>query len=155
MKYNELNIEAHKRGNRVGRGISAGQGKTAGRGTKGQGSRTGTGRKPGFEGGSNPLMQRIPKLRGFTRFWDKPTTITTDKINAMTGVVDNFTLHEVGLIDSPYSVVRVAVRGDVTKKLQVRLQNASAGAVAMIQKAGGSFEKTTKPRRTKKTETTK
>lgn len=149
MKYNELETTAHKRIHRVGRGISAGQGKTAGRGTKGQGSRTGKGRKPGFEGGSNPLMQRIPKLRGFTRFWDKPTTITTDKINAMTGVVDNFTLFEVGLIDSPYSIVRVTVRGEVTTKLQVHLQNASAGAIEMIKKAGGSFEKTPKPMRTK------
>jgi len=151
MKYNELDLTPHKRIHRVGRGISAGQGKTAGRGTKGQGSRVGSTRKPGFEGGSNPLMQRIPKLRGFTRFWDKPTTITTDKINAMTGVVDNFTLFEVGLIDNPYTVVRVAVRGDITKKLNVKLQNASAGAIEMIQKAGGSFQKTPKPRRQKQT----
>ena len=50
---------------RVGRGIAAGQGKTAGRGTKGQGSRVGSTRKPGFEGGQNPLMKRLPKVRGF------------------------------------------------------------------------------------------
>lgn len=147
MKYNELNLNAHKRGNRVGRGISAGQGKTANRGTKGQGSRTGKGRRPGFEGGSNPLMQRIPKLRGFTPFWDKPVAITTDKINAMSGTVDNFSLFNVGLIDSPYCNVRVVVRGEITKKLQVKLQAASAGAVELIQKAGGSFEVTPKPMR--------
>ncbi len=150
MKYNELKTTAHRRKARVGRGISAGQGKTAGRGTKGQGSRTGKGRRPGFEGGSNPLMQRIPKLRGFTRFWDKPTTITTDKINAMSGLVDNFSLFEVGLIDNPYQVVRITVRGEITKKLQVRVQAASAGAIELIKKAGGSFEKSTKPARTKK-----
>lgn len=150
MKYNELNITPHKRMSRVGRGISAGQGKTAGRGTKGQGSRTGKGRRPGFEGGSNPLMQRVPKLRGFTPFWDKPISMTTDKMNALGGLIDNFTLYEAGLIDSPYQVVRVVVRGEITKKLQVRLQSASVGAIALIQKAGGSFEKTDKPARTKK-----
>lgn len=150
MKYNELETIRHKRASRVGRGIAAGQGKTAGRGTKGQGSRKSSGRKPGFEGGSNPLMQRIPKLRGFTPFWAKPVTLTTDKADAMSGLVDNFTLYEVGLIDSPYVKVRLVVRGEVTKKLQVKLQSASAGAIEMIQKAGGSFEATPKPARTKK-----
>jgi len=151
MKYNELTLKAHKRLNRVGRGISAGQGKTAGRGTKGQGSRTGSKRKPGFEGGQNPLMSRQPKLRGFTAFWDKPITLTTDKANAMNGLVDNFTLFEVGLIDSPYKSVRLVVRGEITAKLQVKLQAASAASVAMIEKAGGSFEKTPRPMRIAKT----
>ena len=150
MKYHELNTTPHKRIHRVGRGISAGQGKTAGRGTKGQGSRTGSHRKPGFEGGTNPLMQRVPKLRGFTPFWAKPTTITTDKANALGGVVDNFTLFEAGLIDNPYTNVRLVVRGEVTVKLQVKLQAASAGAVALVQKAGGSFAKTDKPMRQSK-----
>lgn len=151
MKYNELNLAAHKRLNRVGRGISAGQGKTAGRGTKGQGSRTGSGRRPGFEGGQNPLMQRQPKLRGFTAFWEKPITLTTDKANALKGVVDNFTLYNAGITDSPYVSVRLVVRGDITNKLQVKLQAASQKAVEMIIKAGGSFEKTPKPRRIAKT----
>ncbi len=65
MKFNELNMTAKKSKKRVGRGIAAGHGKTAGRGTKGQNARTG-GVRPGFEGGQNPLMQRFPKLRGFT-----------------------------------------------------------------------------------------
>ena len=65
MKYNELSPVAGKSRKRVGRGIAAGQGKTAGRGTKGQGARTGSSKRPGFEGGQNPLMQRLPKLAGF------------------------------------------------------------------------------------------
>ena len=48
---------------RVGRGIAGKGGKTAGRGTKGQGARDTV--PLGFEGGQLPLMQRIPKLRGF------------------------------------------------------------------------------------------
>jgi large subunit ribosomal protein L15 len=150
MKYNELTLKAHKRLSRVGRGISAGQGKTAGRGTKGQGSRTGKGRRPGFEGGQNPLMQRQPKLRGFTAFWDKPITLTTDKANTMNGLVDNFSLFEVGLIKDPYVSVRLVVRGEITNKLSVKLQAASAASIAMIEKAGGTFEKTPRPMRTAK-----
>jgi zinc transport system substrate-binding protein len=56
MKFNELNLTSNRSRKRVGRGISAGGGKTAGRGTKGQKSRTGKGRRPGFEGGQNPLL---------------------------------------------------------------------------------------------------
>jgi large subunit ribosomal protein L15 len=138
MKYNQLSLQKNKAKKRVGRGIAAGQGKTAGRGTKGQGSRTGKGRRPGFEGGQNPIMQRSPKLRGFKAFWDKPITFTTDKANALGGVVDNFTLFEAGFIDSPYK----------SKKLTVRLQAASAAAEMMIQKAGGTYQKTAKPMRT-------
>jgi len=48
---------------RVGRGTGGKGGKTAGRGTKGQGARNNI--KPGFEGGQLPLVQRIPKLKGF------------------------------------------------------------------------------------------
>lgn len=150
MKYNELVTSRKRAAGRVGRGISAGQGKTAGRGTKGQGSRTGKGRRPGFEGGQNPFMQRVPKLRGFKPFWDKPVTMTTDKVNALGGLVDNFTLFEAGLIDNPYTNVRLVVRGDIDKKIDVKLQAASATAVTLIQKAGGKFEKVPKPSRQSK-----
>ena len=48
----------------VGRGIAGKGGKTAGRGTKGQKARRQI--PAGFEGGQLPLLQRIPKLKGFT-----------------------------------------------------------------------------------------
>src|SRR5271155_3945266 len=49
---------------RVGRGIGSKLGRTAGKGSKGQKSRKGFSRRPGFEGGQMPLHRRIPK-RGF------------------------------------------------------------------------------------------
>ena len=58
MQYHELTSVKKKSLKRVGRGIAAGQGKTAGRGTKGQGSRTGSSKRPGFEGGQNPQIGR-------------------------------------------------------------------------------------------------
>lgn len=155
MKYNELDVSKDRRKNRVGRGISAGQGKTAGRGTKGQRSRAGSGKKPGFEGGQNPLIARLPKLRGFTQFREKPITVTTGKLNEFTGLVDNFTLYEAKVLKRPDQIARVVVRGDLTAKVQVKLQAASQGAIAVITKAGGSFEKTDRPKATKKVADTK
>jgi large subunit ribosomal protein L15 len=141
MKFNELQTKRTKQSNRVGRGIAAGQGKTAGRGTKGQKARAGSSRKPGFEGGQNPLYKRIPKLRGFTPFWDKPTTVTTGELSQFNGNVDNVTLYEAKILSDPSDIARVVVRGDLTSKVQVSLQGASEKAIEAITKAGGSFTK--------------
>lgn len=152
MKYNDLSLKRDRRPNRVGRGISAGQGKTAGRGTKGQGSRTGSSRRPGFEGGQNPLYSRIPKLRGFTQFRPKPVTVTTGQLNKFSGLVDNYTLYEARVLKSPDQIVRVVVRGELTAKITVKLQAASEKAVEAIAKAGGSFQATPRPQATKVSE---
>lgn len=141
MKYNDLNIQSNKSARRVGRGISAGRGKTAGKGTKGQKARTGNGRNPGFEGGQNPLMQRLPKLSGFRSIRVKPENVNTEQLNNLTGTVDNFSLFDAGLISSPYVKVKVISKGNLTKKLSVKLQGASQSAIESIQKAGGSFSK--------------
>lgn len=141
MKYNELKTTRNRKSNRVGRGIAAGQGKTAGRGTKGQKSRAGSGRKPGFEGGQNPLYKRIPKLRGFKPFWAKPVTVTTAQLNNFKGNVDNFTLYEAKILSNPSEIARVVVRGELKSKVDVKLQGASQNAIEAINKAGGSFEK--------------
>src|SRR5271156_5369287 len=103
MKYNELKTSTPKKAKRVGRGISAGQGKTAGRGTKGQGARTGSSKKPGFAGGSNPLMQKLPKLPGFRSHRIKAETIYTGQLDAFSGkTVDANLLSENGLISNAY-----------------------------------------------------
>lgn len=140
MKFNELKVESNRDRRRVGRGISAGQGKTAGRGTKGQNARTGNKKKPGFEGGSNPIMQKVPKLRGFTSHRAKVETVYTGQLDQFSGgVADNFTVANAGLTSSPYVRVKLVVKGDVTKKVDVKLQSASNGATEAVQKAGGSF----------------
>lgn len=141
MKFNELDLQKNKAPKRVGRGIAGGQGKTAGRGTKGQMSRTGAKRKPGFEGGQNPLMQRLPKLHGFTSHKPKVEEVYTGQLDGFAGVVDNFALAEAGLISQPYVRAKLLARGDVTKKVTVKLQAASAGAIEAVQKVGGNFEK--------------
>lgn len=151
MKYHELTISKHKSPKRVGRGIAAGQGKTAGRGTKGQNARTGSSRKPGFEGGQNPLMQRLPKLRGFKSHKPETENVYTGQLNDLkVKTVDNHALAEAGLISDPHSRVKLLVKGDVTKAISVKLQGASETAVAAIQKAGGRFEAVAQIGRTKK-----
>lgn len=141
MKYNDLKVSKAKSPKRVGRGISAGQGKTAGRGTKGQNARTGSSKRPGFEGGQNPLMQRLPKLRGFRSAKVKPEVVYTGQLEAVAGkTVDNNTLTEAGLTSNAYVSVKLVVKGEVSKAKTVKLQAASAQAVAAIEKAGGTFE---------------
>ena len=144
MKYHELTTEPTQNKRRVGRGIAAGQGKTSGRGTKGQGARTGYSKKPGFEGGQNPLMQRMPKLSGFRSRKPKAEVVYTGQLDTLAAkTIDNDALAAAGLVSSAYVKVKVVLKGDVTKKVSVKLQAASAGASAAIQKAGGTFEQAT------------
>jgi large subunit ribosomal protein L15 len=142
MKYHELQVTSSKSSKRVGRGIAAGQGKTAGRGTKGQMSRTGAKRKPGFEGGQNPLMQRLPKLPGFKSKRIPAEVVYTGQLDAVSAkTVDAAALAEAGLVTNAFVVVKLLVKGDITKKHDVKLQSASAAAITAVQKAGGTFEK--------------
>ncbi|MBQ1298589.1 50S ribosomal protein L15 [Candidatus Saccharibacteria bacterium] len=142
MKYNDLVVEKNTRPTRKGRGISAGQGKTAGRGTKGQKSRTGHRKMPaGFMGGQQAIMQAVPKLKGFKSFHSKAEVVYTDRLNELSGKVDNYKMAEAELISSPFVKVKVITRGELTKKIDLETQFASKTAVQMIKKAGGSFKK--------------
>jgi large subunit ribosomal protein L15 len=142
MKINELQVAKKKTGKRVGRGIAAGQGKTAGRGTKGQMSRTGSSRRPGFEGGQNPLMQRLPKLPGFRSTKPKAEVIYTGQLDAFGGkTVDAEALAKAGLVPNAFVKVKIITKGEVTKKVAIKAQAISASALEAVQKAGGSFEK--------------
>src|SRR5271156_1376772 len=109
MKVHELRPPAgsNRARKRVGRGIGGKGGKTAGRGTKGQGARDTI--PLGFEGGQLPLMQRIPKLRGFTN----PFRIDYTPVNLV--ALQNY---EGDAIDIPGLVARGLVRqGDLVKIL--------------------------------------
>jgi large subunit ribosomal protein L15 len=143
MKFNELQTDKNRAAKRVGRGIAAGQGKTAGRGTKGQLSRTGSSKRPGFEGGQNPLMQRLPKLPGFRSTRTRAEVIYTGQLDAFAGkTADAEALAKAGLITNAFVRIKVISKGDVTKKVIVKAQAISASALEAVQKAGGSFEKT-------------
>lgn len=147
MKYNELQASANKDRKRVGRGIAAGQGKTAGRGTKGQNARTGKKLRPTFQGGQNPLISAAPKRRGFKSNRVPAQVVYSDRLNELKGSVDNMKLFEADLIATPFHSVKVITRGELTAKISLKTQAASASVVAALKKAGGSFEKVATPLR--------
>lgn len=141
MKYNELILTKSKGPKRVGRGISAGGGKTAGRGTKGQGARKSGNVRPGFEGGQMPLYMRLPKLRGFKSHRTPATVVYTSHLQSIKAAkIDNQALFDAGLIETPNSVVKLILNGQLEAKKDVSLQSASAGAIKAVEAAGGSFK---------------
>jgi large subunit ribosomal protein L15 len=113
---------------RVGRGIAGKGGKTAGRGTKGQRARDTV--PAGFEGGQLPLMQRIPKLKGFKNpFRVAYTPINLDAIEALGAaeVTPDF-LVEAGLLRKG-ALVKVLGRGGLTRSVAVHAHAFSPGAM--------------------------
>ena len=146
MKYNELQVGPNKDRKRVGRGIAAGGGKTAGRGTKGQNSRTGKKLRPMFQGGQRPLAQAVPKKRGFKSLKMPAQVVYLDRLNAFAGkMVYNAVLFEEGYISTPFHSVKVISRGELSVKVDLKVQAASKSAIESIQKAGGTFEKVATP----------
>jgi len=131
----------HKK-KRVGRGPGSGWGKTAARGHKGQNSRAGGPKGPGFEGGQMPLTRRIPK-RGFTNIFRQSWAIVNLRdLNrfAPDSVVDEAVLKEAGLVAAKTRRVKILAQGEVTVPLTVKVQAASAQARARIEAAGGRVE---------------
>ena len=148
MKYNELDVAAHKKPKRVGRGISAGQGKTAGRGTKGQGARTGHKKNAIFSGGSRSLVTAVPKSRGFKSLRPKDQVVYLDHLNDMKGKeVDNFYLFENGYIKNPYAKTKVITRGEITEAITLKVQAVSKTSAEAIKKAGGTIVLTETPQK--------
>jgi len=139
MKLHELSSPAgttHRK-RILGRGIGGKGGKTAGRGTKGQKARRQI--PAGFEGGQLPLMQRIPKLKGFTNpFRVEYTPVNLDAIAAL-GLSDITpeVLVANGLLRKK-DLVKILGRGSLSTKLTVSAHGFSASAKAAIEAAGGS-----------------
>jgi large subunit ribosomal protein L15 len=131
----------HSQNFRRGRGHGSGNGKTAGKGHKGQKARSGATRI-GFEGGQMPLYRRLPK-RGFhNRNTKNIVTINLDILNRFEdgAEVTVASLIEKGIIKNPQDGVKVLGNGELTKKLDVKLNAFSAGAVEKIQALGGNAE---------------
>jgi len=121
----------------VGRGIGGRGGKTAGRGTKGQKARRQI--PAGFEGGQLPLLQRIPKLKGFTNpFRVAYTPVNVDALVAL-GVTDiNPDILVARGLMRKKDLVKVLGRGEISGVLNVSAHGFSASAKAAIEGAGGT-----------------
>lgn len=141
MRYHQLKLDRQRGRRRIGRGIAAGGGKTAGRGTKGQGARAGARKRPGFEGGQNPLYMRLPKLRGFRRPGKAAATVTTGQVISLAvNNIDRATLLAAGLIKRNAGHVRLVLKGDIDRPLSVRLDGITGGASRALTASGGRFE---------------
>jgi large subunit ribosomal protein L15 len=126
---------------RRGRGHGSGNGKTAGKGHKGQKARSGAPR-PGFEGGQMPLYRRIPK-RGFTnRNTKEIVSINVSVLESFENgaTVDVNALIEAGIIKNPRDGVKILGNGELTKKLNVKVDAYSASAKEKIEAVGGTAE---------------
>ncbi|MCD8130322.1 MAG: 50S ribosomal protein L15 [Lachnospiraceae bacterium] len=131
----------HSNNFRRGRGHGSGNGKTAGKGHKGQKARSGAPR-PGFEGGQMLLYRRIPK-RGFhNRNTKEIVAINLSTLERFEdgSVVDVDTLVETGVIKNPRDGVKILGKGELTKKLEVKVNAYSASAKEKIEALGGTAE---------------
>jgi large subunit ribosomal protein L15 len=128
---------------RVGRGPGSGLGKTAGRGEKGQKSRSGFARKPGFEGGQMPLHRRVPK-RGFTNapFRKEYACINLGRLEVFEAgtIVTPELLVRHGLLRRLRDGVKVLADGALTKALTVHAHRFSGKAQEKIAALGGKAE---------------
>ena len=128
---------------RRGRGHGSGNGKTAGRGQKGQGARSGGGKKPGFEGGQTPLFMRLPK-RGFTNYTRKEYAIVNlETLNKFEdgATVDPVALIEAGILKNVRDGIRILGNGTLeTKNLTVIANGFTKSAEEKITAAGGKVE---------------
>ena len=123
------------------RGHGSGNGKTAGKGHKGQKARSGAPR-PGFEGGQMPLYRRLPK-RGFK---NRNTKEIVALNLSVLEVFDNGTTVDVdaliarGIVKHPRDGVKILGNGELTKKLDVKVNAFSASAKEKIEALGGTAE---------------
>ena len=126
---------------RRGRGHASGNGKTAGKGHKGQKARSGAPR-PGFEGGQMPLYRRLPK-RGFkNRNTKEIIAINVDVLNRFEdgAEVTAESLLASGAISKIADGVKILGNGELTKKLNVKVNAVSETAKSKIEAAGGTVE---------------
>lgn len=134
-----------KQRKRLGRGPGSGHGKTAGRGHKGFKARSGSGVKPGFEGGQMPLQRRIPK-RGFNNIFKKQYALVS------LTQLDSFSAGDVISVDTLIAAkivkkgmaVKVLANGELSKALTVKVDKMSETAKSKIESVGGTvvFEET-------------
>lgn len=149
MRLNEIKDKAGARKFRVriGRGIGSGLGKMGGRGGKGQTARSGA-RIGGFEGGQMPLHRRLPK-RGFKKY--RPTDMNEINIGDVQKAIDDkrldgskpldvATLVAAGVLRRPKDGLRLLGTGEISSRIAITVNHASARARAAVEKAGGTVK---------------
>jgi len=143
MRLNTLRPAAgsRKSARRVGRGPGSGWGKTAGRGQKGQKARSGGGVRPGFEGGQQPLKQRVPKFGFRSRVGQTTTEVRLHEIDGLEAdVIDLQALQAANIVSRNIKRARIILSGELNRAVTVRGLGVTRGARAAIEAAGGKVE---------------
>lgn len=142
MNVHDVNRSVHKHRSRkrIGRGPGSGHGKTAGRGHKGQFSNPGYKALSIFEGGTMPLVRRIPK-RGFTNiFAPEVATVNVGDLEQLFEAgeeVNPETLRAKGLLKARFEELKILGDGALSRKLKVSAHRFSQSAKTKIEQAGG------------------
>ena len=133
--------------NRRWRGNASGRGNFSGRGCNGQKSRSGHSMKPFFEWGQTSVVMRMPKHRGFKRYYKLVTPVETVNIESLqkdervTDVVTKELLLQLGYIRTADVAVKVLGTWDLQKALSFEgIEHFSATAKTKIEKAGWSIK---------------
>jgi large subunit ribosomal protein L15 len=127
---------------RVGRGMGSKLGKTSGAGNKGQQSRRGYSRRPGFEGGQMPLHRRLPK-RGFSSPFPKSyAVVNVESLNAFAAgdTVTPELLAGRRIVRALREGVKILGNGELKIALTVQAHAFSKSAEQKIVAAGGKVE---------------
>ncbi len=132
---------ARRRRRRRGRGTGSGRGKTCGRGHKGQLSRAGASFPVAFQGGTMPLVRRVPK-RGFHNRWGRTVAIlNVGDLESRFDAGDDVTpqsLRQRRLARGRYDELKILGQGDLNKKLTVHAHRFSKTAREKIEQVGGT-----------------
>jgi large subunit ribosomal protein L15 len=129
---------------RIGRGQGSGRGGTSTRGHKGQKSRSGYSRRPGFEGGQMPLHRVVPKSGFKNRNRIEYKAINLDVLQHVAekenlSSVDHNALVIAGLV-SKNEKIKILGRGSLDRKLDVKAHAFSKSAKEAIEKLDGRIE---------------
>lgn len=127
---------------RVGRGRSSGHGKTSCRGNNGEGQRSGSASKRGFEGGQMPAYRRLPKLKGFQIINKiKYAELNVARLDAFKmSEVSLETLKEAKRIHPSSEGLRIMGNGEIKTAVNVKASYVTPAAKAKIEAAGGKVE---------------
>lgn len=142
------NPGSRKKAKVVGRGNGSGHGTYSCRGTNGQGQRTGSKAKPGFEGGQTPLHRKMPKIKGFNninRINYQVVNVGSLNVFEDSEEIDVIKLYEKKLICRKDQPVKILGDGDLTKRLTIKVDKFSSSAKEKIEKAKGTVTEFVKP----------
>ncbi|MBU1152085.1 50S ribosomal protein L15 [Patescibacteria group bacterium] len=151
MSLQELKPNVKSKRKRVGRGNASGHGTYSCRGMKGQSSRAGGRRRPGFEGGQTPYLRKMPKLKGFKN----PNYIDYQIINIgdLNVFSDNDKVNKESLLEKKLickksqPIKLLAGKGELEKTLEIEVDKASRIAIEKVEAKKGKVT-LAKPKKT-------